>query len=68
VFDHAHTFFFSEVDLLQKALENEDLLPKYREYIKQRIEESSPVDYREIKMPAASLVAVSYIQYKSSFF
>jgi acyl-CoA thioesterase 8 len=49
----------SDVDLLQKALEQNDLSPKYREHIKLRIEESSPVDYREIDMPVPSLVAVS---------
>lgn len=45
--------------MLQRALEQDDLLPKYREYIKQRIEESSPVDYREIRIPGPSLFAVS---------
>ncbi|KAI8082598.1 HotDog domain-containing protein [Gilbertella persicaria] len=47
----------SEVELLQKALENKDLPPKYHEHIKLRIEESSPVDYREINVPSPSFQA-----------
>lgn len=53
-----------EVELLQKALDQNDLRPKYREYIKLRIEESSPVDYREIDLPQPTLQAVSiYVIY-----
>lgn len=48
-----------DVELLQKALEQPDLLPKYREHIKLRIEESSPVDYREITIPQPTFEAVS---------
>lgn len=51
--------YFSDVELLQKALEQPDLLPKYREHIKLRIEESSPVDYREINIPQPTFEAVS---------
>lgn len=51
--------YFSDVELLQKALEQPDLLPKYREHIKLRIEESSPVDYREINIPEPTFEAVS---------
>lgn len=47
----------SDVELVQKALEQNDLPPKYREYLKLRIEESSPVDYREITIPKPSFVA-----------
>ncbi|KAI8642638.1 HotDog domain-containing protein [Parasitella parasitica] len=47
----------SDVELLQKALEQPDLLPKYREHIKLRIEESSPVDYREISIRRPSFKA-----------
>lgn len=50
---------FSDVELLQKALEQPDLLPKYREHIKLRIEESSPVDYREINISEPTFEAVS---------
>ncbi|KAI9487649.1 MAG: HotDog domain-containing protein [Benjaminiella poitrasii] len=47
----------SDVELLQKALEQNDLPPKYREFIKLQIEESSPVDYRKINIPQPSLIA-----------
>lgn len=50
---------YSDVELVQKALEQNDLPPKYREYLKLRIEESSPVDYREITIPKPTFVAVS---------
>lgn len=53
----------SDVELVQKALEQNDLPPKYREYLKLRIEESSPVDYREITIPKPSFVAVSRYDY-----
>lgn len=51
--------YYREVELLQKALDQNDLRPKYREYIKLRIEESSPVDYREINLPQPTFEAVS---------
>lgn len=40
-------------------MEQDDLPPKYREYLKLRIEESSPVDYREITIPKPTFIAVS---------
>lgn len=49
----------SDVELTQKALDQNDLPPKYREYLRLRIEESSPVDYREIEIPQPTFVAVS---------
>lgn len=49
----------SDVELTQKALDQNDLPPKYREYLRLRIEESSPVDYREIEIPKPTFVAVS---------
>ncbi|OBZ86625.1 Acyl-coenzyme A thioesterase 8 [Choanephora cucurbitarum] len=42
----------SETELLEEALKNKDVAPKYVEQLKIRIEESSPVDYREISGPA----------------
>jgi hypothetical protein len=42
-------------------LDQNDLPPKYREYLKLRIEESSPVDYREIDIPQPTFVAVSLL-------
>ncbi|KAI8091922.1 HotDog domain-containing protein [Thamnidium elegans] len=47
----------SDVELTQKALEQDDLPPKYREYLKLRIEESSPVDYREITILKPTFIA-----------
>ncbi|CEG66841.1 Acyl-CoA thioesterase 8 [Rhizopus azygosporus] len=37
----------SDLDRLKKLLAQEDSSPKYREYIQAKIEESSPVDYRQ---------------------
>lgn len=42
-------------------MDQNDLPPKYREYLKLRIEESSPVDYREIDIPQPTFVAVSLL-------
>lgn len=56
---NAKLFVCSDVELVQQALEQNDLPPKYREYLKLRIEESSPVDYREITIPKPTFVAVS---------
>lgn len=36
-----------DLDRLKKLLAQEDSSPKYREYIQAKIEESSPVDYRQ---------------------
>jgi acyl-CoA thioesterase II len=47
--------------LVKKALQQNDIPPKYRDYLKLRIEESSPVDYREIAIPKPSFVAVSIL-------
>ncbi|KAG2227460.1 hypothetical protein INT45_007485 [Circinella minor] len=41
----------SEHERLQKLLENHDLPPKYREHIETRMEESSPIDYRNVHNP-----------------
>jgi acyl-CoA thioesterase 8 len=37
--------------MLQESLKEEGLSPKYREYLKLRIKESSPVDFREVEVP-----------------
>lgn len=60
-------FVCSDVELVQQALEQNDLPPKYREYLKLRIEESSPVDYREITIPKPTFVAVSFISIRNQF-
>lgn len=59
ILSNANKDICSDVELTQKALEQNDLPPKYREYLKLRIEESSPVDYREITIPKPTFIAVS---------
>jgi acyl-CoA thioesterase 8 len=60
-------FYISDVEKLQQALEQDSLPPKYREYVKMRIEESSPVDYREIDSPKQSLEQVRQSSFHSVF-
>ncbi|KAI8968989.1 HotDog domain-containing protein [Mycotypha africana] len=47
----------SDTELIQKALKQEDLNPKYREYLKLRIEESSPIDVRKIEITGQTLIS-----------
>ncbi|KAI9491530.1 HotDog domain-containing protein [Zychaea mexicana] len=42
----------SEYERLQKVLEHHDLPPKYREHIESRMEESAPIDYRNVHNPS----------------
>lgn len=34
--------------MLSELLNLDDITPKYREHLKQKIEESSPMDYRQV--------------------
>ncbi|KAI8988837.1 thioesterase-like superfamily-domain-containing protein [Pilobolus umbonatus] len=47
----------SEDDTLQRLLTKDSIPPKYKEYIKLRMEENLPIDYRQIKMPSSSSIA-----------
>lgn len=41
-------FFCSEYDRMLKTLENNELPPKYRDYLETRLEETMPMDYRNV--------------------
>lgn len=47
-----------DIEKLEASLASEDITPKFREHVKQKMEESSPMDYREDYSPGPNSTKV----------
>ncbi|KAG1460114.1 hypothetical protein G6F56_006021 [Rhizopus delemar] len=52
----------SDIEKLEASLASEDITPKFREHVKQKMEESSPMDYREDYSPGPNSTKFRYFK------